>query len=109
MKLIIAGGRTQRLSLNDLEELSRINGVSEVVSGHAHGVDRDGEKWAQVNSIPIILFPADWDRYGKSAGAIRNGEMAKDADAVALFPGGRGTENMFATAKREGLIIFDYR
>jgi hypothetical protein len=35
--------------------------------------------------------------------------MAKCADAVALFPGGRGTENMYQEALKAGLIIYDFR
>lgn len=110
MKLIIAGGRDYELDAMDfwrLEQLLPV--VKEVVSGCARGADKCGEVWAEVNHIPIRRFPADWGRFGKSAGFKRNIEMAKYADAVALFPGGRGTAHMFRIAGQYGLRIFDFR
>jgi len=34
--------------------------------------------------------------------------MAAYADAVAVFPGGSGTRNMLAEARRAGLVVFDF-
>ena len=59
--------------------------------------------------IPVNIFPADWKAHGKAAGPIRNRDMAKHADQVVLFPGGRGTENMYQEAKKAGLVIHDWR
>lgn len=56
--------------------------VAEVVSGTARGVDRLGEEWAVEHDVPVARFPADWDRHGRSAGYIRNEEMAEYADAL---------------------------
>lgn len=112
MKLIIAGGRKYEFSLDDLDMLDRIidsHGVSEVVSGKCSGADRQGELWAEFRAIPVKLFPADWDKFPRAAGPIRNKEMAEYADAVALFPGGAGTGSMHNEAKKAGLIIFDFR
>lgn len=52
---------------------------------------------------------ANWIKYGKRAGHIRNMEMADYADAVMLYPGGVGTDDMYSVAKSKGLRIFDYR
>lgn len=109
MKLIIAGGRDYFLTESDIEELNALVGIEEVVSGNARGVDRCGEKWAEGRSIPVKLFPAEWDKHGRGAGHIRNAEMAKYADAVALFPGGRGTDSMYKKAMKAGLTVFDFR
>lgn len=109
MKLIIAGGRDHNLSQEDfdyLDEIHRVRGVTEVVCGMANGVDMDGYEWAKKNKIPVKEFPADWAKYGKSAGPIRNREMAKYADALFAFSGGRGTDNMINEATRNGLMIF---
>lgn len=109
MKLIIAGGRNYKMMRRDFDRLDDITGVTEVVSGCAQGVDSAGEGWARNRIIPVKRFPADWDVFGKRAGILRNREMANYADAVALFPGGRGTANMFEVAKELGLKIFDFR
>jgi hypothetical protein len=108
MKLIIAGGRDYKFTESDLEKLDSIEGVAEVVSGGARGADKCGEIWAKYSSIPITKFPAHWDMYGKGAGHRRNIEMAEYADALAIFPGGRGSANMLEEATKRGLIIFDF-
>jgi predicted Rossmann-fold nucleotide-binding protein len=47
--------------------------------------------------------------YGKGAGHRRNKQMANYADALAIFPGGRGSANMFEEATKKDLMIFDFR
>jgi hypothetical protein len=111
MKLIIAGGRDYALTDDDRQRLDDIHNrtpITEVVSGHATGADLGGEEWAEARGIPVRLFRARWGLHGPSAGPIRNGQMAKYADAVALFPGGRGTANMAQVAQKAGLQIFDF-
>lgn len=113
MKLIIAGGRDYLLTPEDyskLDEIHKAHIVTEVVSGKCKsGVDLCGEQWASRNGIPVKPFPANWEKFGKQAGSIRNRHMAMYADAVALFPGGRGTESMFFQARFVGITIFDFR
>ena len=86
----------------------------EIVSGHARGVDTLGEDFAKECGIKLTLFPADWDKYGKSAGYRRNAEMAKyavenkDSGAIgvliAFWDGkSKGTKSMIDLAKRYGL------
>jgi len=110
MKLIIAGGRNYVLTQDDhaaLDKLHRHQKVTEVVSGGANGADKGGEDWGLDQGIKIIRFPAYWKEHGISAGPIRNDKMAKYADAVALFPGGKGTLNMFITARARGIKVYD--
>jgi len=108
MKTIIAGGRNNHISPDDVDYLDSIN-ITEVVSGGASGIDGDGEVYAKCRRLPCKVFKADWDKHGKAAGPIRNREMAKYADAVVLFSGGRGTANMLTEAKKHGLEIYDRR
>jgi len=111
MRLIIAGSRFNSLSPADISLLDDIHskhGVTEVVSGGASGIDHAGEAWAASRDIPCTVFPADWRNHGRAAGPIRNAAMAAYADAVALFPGGRGTLNMRLQAQKKGLRIFDF-
>lgn len=105
MKTVIAGGRNYTLTKDDIMWLNTLP-ISEVVSGGALGVDIGGEQWARTKGIPVRRFPADWATHGKAAGPIRNAQMAEYADAVVLFPGGRGTANMRSEAKKAGLTFF---
>lgn len=110
MKLIIAGGRNYQFTGADyaaLDALHLLRGVSEVVSGCASGADKCGEEWAKRNNIPVKPFPANWKAFGRSAGPIRNRQMAEYADALALFPGGKGTANMREMAVLNYLEIFE--
>ncbi len=109
MKLIIAGGRDYRFTPKDIEQLNTLKNITEIVSGGAKGADFEGEQWAIEQGHTIRLFKPDWKRYGRGAGPRRNHDMAEYADAVALFPGGKGTDNMFKEAQKAGLIIYDWR
>lgn len=81
----------------------------EIVSGHCPtGADSLGELFARRNNIRLTLFPADWAKYGKAAGPIRNRQMAEyaasDGYCVIFWDGkSRGSRNMAAEAKNAGL------
>jgi hypothetical protein len=85
MKVIIAGGRTfndYNLLYQKCDKALTMQKEVEIVSGTANGTDKLGEKYANEKGFTIKQFPANWDSHGKSAGYIRNEEMAKYADAV---------------------------
>ena len=110
MRCIIAGGRDYWFTAQDtdrLDFLSRGSRISEVVCGGAPGADEGGKQWAISRGILVKVFPADWAKYGRAAGPIRNEEMAKYADMCVLFPGGRGTASMRALAKKYDLALVD--
>lgn len=109
MKLIIAGGRDYRLMPDDWEYLDSLDDVTEVVTGGASGADLGGKLWAISRGIPFKLFFPEWEKHGKAAGPIRNREMASYADAVVLFPGGKGTDDMLRAARAQGIRIYDRR
>jgi hypothetical protein len=75
---------------------------TEIVSGGAKGVDASAEWFAEVGKRPFKLFPADWDKHGKSAGPLRNREMAQYGDALLLIWDGKspGSANMKAAMHR---------
>jgi hypothetical protein len=110
MKIIIAGSRI----FNDYVELCNtcdflISNQSniEIVSGTAKGADELGEKYARERNYRIRQFPANWNKYGKSAGYIRNAEMAAYSDMLIVFWNrkSKGTKNMIDLAERNGLKI----
>lgn len=78
-----------------------------IISGCASGADALGERYALENGFEIEKFPAEWEKYGRSAGPIRNGKMAETADYVICFWDGksRGTRNMIESAKKHGKEI----
>ena len=106
MKIIVAGGRdfgNYQLLCTKLDFLfSKITPV--VICGEARGADLLGKKYAQEHNIQVLSFPANWDKYGKSAGFRRNEEMAKEADALVAFWDGKskGTGHMIQTMLKLG-------
>ena len=113
-RVIIAGGR----DFDDYDRLCAFmdqycldndlgpdNG--EFISGAAKGADWLGEQWATSRGYKVVLFPANWTEYGKSAGYIRNKEMADEATALVAFWNGnsKGTGNMIWIATKAGLSI----
>lgn len=110
IKVIIAGGRNfddfNRLCQVCDEFLQDQNNI-EIVSGAYKGADLLGERYAAERNYPIKQFPADWRRYGKSAGLKRNTEMAAYADILIAFWDGesKGTKNMIVLATQAGLNV----
>jgi hypothetical protein len=108
LKIIVAGSR----SFNNYELLKeRLNFYIgsheevEIVSGTARGADRLGERYARGKRFVVKRFPANWEKYGKRAGYLRNEEMARYASHAVIFWDGssRGTENMIELCKKYNL------
>lgn len=82
--------------------------VTTIVSGTARGVDRLGEIYAEAANIPCERYPAQWNKYGKSAGYKRNVQMTENAEAlIAIWDGkSKGTKHMIDIAKSKGLQVY---
>lgn len=67
-----------------------------IVSGCASGADAIGERYAEEKGFAVEKYPADWKRYGRGAGFIRNRQMAEVCDYVICFWDGesKGTKSM---------------
>lgn len=98
MKLIIAGSRTisQKDIVRNAFDCWFSNKINVIVSGCARGVDTLALEIANDLKISTVEFPADWDRYGKTAGFKRNMQMAEYADVLlAIWDGkSKGTKHM---------------
>lgn len=106
MKTIIAGSRSLILEDSDYEYLDTLN-ITEVVCGGAKGIDTSGRDYAELRKIPIKVFAANWKKLGRSAGFIRNVEMAVYAEQLVAYWDGisKGTAHMINEAKIHGLIL----
>ena len=73
----------------------------EIVSGGAYGADKLAERYAKEYNVPIKIFSAEWDKYGKKAGYIRNKKIWEYADlGIAFWDGkSKGTQHSFKLAK----------
>jgi len=116
MKVIIAGGR----KYNDYDSLKKYcdyilqnSNDIEIVCGTAYGADKLGEQYGIENEFKIKYFKPDWDKFGKSAGFIRNDEMAKYGDAAIVFWDGKskGSKHMIdlSIKYKLKLRVFNYQ
>ena len=110
-KIIIAGGR-DFMDYNLLKEKSnkilqekKVTHKIVIISGCARGADTLGLRYASENTFDVEEYPADWDKYGKKAGYMRNVEMAENANALIAFWDGKskGTKHMIDIATERNL------
>jgi hypothetical protein len=123
MRLIVAGGRdfTDLKLFNKVisDKLKFLKGKCyslkqniEIVSGMATGADTLGKDFAYKWNLKLAKFPAEWDKYGKSAGYKRNEQMAvyakEDNGVLLAFWDGKskGTKHMIDLANKHDLIVF---
>ena len=80
-----------------------------IIQGKAKGGDEIGGFVAEALKLEHLIFPADWDKYGKGAGHIRNQQMLDEGkpDLVIAFEGGRGTANMIQRSKKAGVKVIE--
>lgn len=81
-----------------------------IISGTAPGIDRIGAEYAKDRGLGLIEMSANWDANPRSAGYIRNAEMAEVGTHCVLFWNGvsKGTQHMQDIASKKGLVTRQY-
>jgi predicted Rossmann-fold nucleotide-binding protein len=107
MKILVCGGRDYKnvsAVRHALTALHARKSITLIIEGGAPGADRLAREWAEASGVPVRTFEAEWERFGRRAGPLRNKGMLDEGepDGVVAFPGGTGTNNMIdlATAYR---------
>jgi len=108
-RVLVCGDRLWSNGALVERELRRLGRVT-VVEGECRGADALGRDAALRLGLPVEGFPADWRRYGRAAGPIRNAAMlASGIDRVLAFHNdlatSRGTADMVRRAKRAGVAV----
>ncbi len=104
MKVAVIGSR--KVEINNLEDYLP-EGVTELVSGGAKGVDTCAREYAQSNGLPIKEFLPDYRRFGRGAPLKRNQEIIAYADFVLAFWDGasHGTKNVIDSCKKQDVPV----
>mgnify|MGYP001127612015 CR=1 FL=1 len=94
------------------EHVGRFRGKNSnilIIQGGAKGADFLARIYANCVGFSHKEFPADWKKYGKAAGSIRNQQMLDEGrpDLVIAFPGGNGTADMVRRAKKAGVMVVE--
>jgi hypothetical protein len=111
VRALVCGGRDfadARWLWEVLNELQKeAGGALVILHGGAQGADALAGAWARHYGIPCLAYLAEWRRYGRRAGPIRNQRMLDEGspDLVLAFPGGRGTADLIARAREAGIPV----
>jgi len=115
MRVVIFGSRGLQdyAALEDAMETARlILGIEPtvVLSGTEQtGVDAMGERWADKRGIAVERYSADWKRFPKTGGFIRNAHMGNRCDAgvgLMVRGGTPGSRNMASILTRKKLPLW---
>lgn len=124
-RILVCGGRhygtrttEDGYTAPNIQEIESLNSVLDsllsiyegnilIIHGVAKGADSLAGAWATKNSVEQLKYPAQWSKYGKAAGFLRNTEMLElgKPDLVVAFPGGTGTDMMCKIASAAGVEV----
>ena len=112
MRVLVCGSRKQPdldIIWETLDALAKAENIDCIIEGDAPGADRVAGHWAKRRKVDLYCYPADWDKYDKSAGFIRNKQMLDEGkpDLVLAFWDGKspGTKNMIEQAEKAGVEV----
>lgn len=117
VNIVVAGSRSFQNAQLLAEELDKYIKTLKgkpvcIISGGAKGADQLGEEYAKKHDYPLKVMKAQWEKYGKSAGFIRNSEVldyVKDNGDCIVFAfwdtKSSGTKHLIDNAKRRGIKV----
>jgi hypothetical protein len=111
MRVLVCGDRNWRDMVAIERELRKLPQDTVIIHGAARGADTLGGFIADKLGFKVISFPADWKRYGRGGGVVRNQQMIDEGkpDLVLAFheniAESRGTKDMVNRAKGVGIKV----
>lgn len=111
--ILVCGDRNwtnKQVIYNTLKELETLYSDITIVHGDCYGADKLAGDAGVKLAYKIKAFPADWDKYGKAAGPIRNSQMLKEnIEFVIAFHDNildsRGTKDMISKSLKAGIPV----
>ena len=103
-RIVICGDRDYKDWMQVREYLDTISRTAIIIHGGARGADSIAGNLATYLNMKVIKYPADWDKYGKAAGILRNQQMLNEGhpDLVVYFhkdlENSKGTKDMVTRA-----------
>lgn len=112
MKVLVCGDRHWTNPIPIRTWLSKLQdwGYTAVIEGEAEGADLIASEEAERLGMTVLPFPADWARYGRAAGPVRNQQMLDEKPdlVLAFHPNiskSKGTANMIEQADAAGVKV----
>lgn len=117
-RVLICGSRLWQNPAPIAALIAELDKSDVVIHGAARGADRIAGSLAQRAGLTVIAYPADWDRYGRGAGPVRNQRMLTEGKPTEVHafktefdPSLRrgGTEHMVRIAMAAGIAVVIHR
>lgn len=110
MKILICGDRNYRDYWAIYDVISKLDKNSIIIHGAAKGTDTIAGMIATKLGLAVIPVKAEWKKYGKAAGPIRNRIMLEmKPDLVIAFhnniENSKGTKDCIEEAKKRGIEV----
>jgi len=113
LRVLVCGGRfydDYKKVVGTLNNIWRECSQMVLIHGCAKGADTLADEWSKnawLFDVAVERYPANWNKFGKSAGYIRNKQMLDDGkpELVVAFPGGVGTRMMIDLAKKANVEV----
>lgn len=112
MKVLVCGDRNWKNPEPIAHRLTQLLDETDefitVIHGAARGADTLGGQIASSLGLKVVAVPAEWQRFGRSAGPIRNQAMlVMGPDLVLAFheniEQSKGTRDMVTRARKAGI------
>jgi len=111
MRVIVCGSRFWKDVDIIRRELEKLPPDTIIIHGGANGADRIAGKIATQLGFKVVVFEAEWDKYGKAAGVIRNQRMIDEGkpDLILAFHNNilqsKGTKDMLLRGLHYGIPV----
>jgi len=110
MKVLVCGDRHWKNEKIIERELKKLPPDTTIIHGAAKGADNIAGNTALRLGLRVEAFPAEWKKYGRSAGPIRNRKMLdQNPDLVLAFhedlSSSKGTKHMVQIAREKGVPV----
>lgn len=109
--MLICGSRRYRNAAAIERYIKGLTAGTVVIHGGAPGADTLAGLYAERCGLPVEAYPADWGRYGRGAGMVRNLQMldeGRPTEVVAFVAdptNSPGTANTVLQALARGLPV----
>ena len=113
IRLLVCGSRTFKdfdMMYDAIAGFIKQHGPDVIIEGGAQGADKMAHAIAVARGVPTETYRAEWSKYGKSAGYIRNKKMlyeGKPTHGMAFFNKVKtnGTANMIDLLNDAGIPV----
>jgi len=108
MKILCCGSRDWKNKGRIQDILEKYPKDTIIIQGEASGADKLCKEVAKSLGMVVIPVPADWDKYGKAAGPIRNKLMLDMKPEIVIafhnnIQSSKGTKNCLMQARQQGI------